>query len=159
MVDRRLVAIESAMRRFTPAELAHIATIAIDRLDALGPDPDGEDNGDDEPGGDEADTAWSEWNTRGRHKLASGEYEMGETRSLASDEDAEDDDPDTGAEDAPGGFDPEEDMCLAGDHGCGPVLTRGAVHWGARQDDEEEPRHVPADMHLRAAANDLNTSS
>lgn len=43
-------------------------------------------------------------------------------------------DPDMGAEDYP--FDPEEDMCTAGDDGCGPVVMHGHVHWGSAWADQ-----------------------
>lgn len=49
--------------------------------------------------------------------------------------DDEDDDADTGIEDDPRGFDPEEDMCAAGDHGCGPVHLYGRVHYGSDLDE------------------------
>ena len=74
------------------------ASIIIDRLNEVDGDPDNE------PTGDEADSSWTEFHTRGRHKQAGGGFEM---EPGFAHEDAEDDDPDTGVED--GQFDPEED--------------------------------------------------
>ena len=63
---------------------------------------------------DGRDSSWSEWQTRGRHKMANGVFEMA---APLIHEDREDDDPDTGAEDAPDGFDPEQDVGVD-DLGC-----------------------------------------
>jgi len=118
----------------TPAQLAllaHLHSFPREKLertiealiaicDLIDGDPDEhQENGDenDDPG-DLKDTAFPEWITRGRHKLYGGKWEhpngMGEH---IAQEDSEDDDPDTSAEDAPEGFDPEQDMCTAGDDG------------------------------------------
>lgn len=43
-------------------------------------------------------------------------------------------DPDCSVEDHPEGFDPEEDACIAGDDGCGPVYRHGYALWGAEED-------------------------
>jgi hypothetical protein len=110
-------------------------------LDDLGGDPDLEDSHDQEadrsdwePDDDaQGDIAWTEWQSRGRHKADRNGAEV-----LARDrygnqlhEDDEDDDPDTGIEDDPRGFDPEEDMCLAGDDrvASGPAAGLG-MGWG-----------------------------
>jgi hypothetical protein len=59
-------------------------------------------------------------------------------------EDDEDDDPDTSVEDGPEGFDPEEDMCSAGDDRVfsGPAVLGGAIssteHPGNEDDSEQE---------------------
>ena len=53
-----------------------------------------------------------------------------------SDPDLEDNGSDTGVEDGPEGFDPEEDRCLAGDDGCGPVVTNGRLVWGSDHEDQ-----------------------
>jgi hypothetical protein len=94
-------------------------------LDDLGGDPDLEDSHDQEadtsdwePDDDaQGDIAWTEWQTRGRHKADRNGAEIMARGRYGSQlhEDDEDDDPDTGVEDDPQGFDPEEDMCLAGD--------------------------------------------
>ncbi|HEV7787117.1 MAG TPA: hypothetical protein VGQ28_17370 [Thermoanaerobaculia bacterium] len=91
--------------------------VLIHELDGRDGDPDLEPNGDDELAGDEADMSYPEWHSRGRHKLTGGTAE-GVVTGLTGwplDEGDEDDDPDTGVEDGPKGFDPEDDMCLAGD--------------------------------------------
>ncbi|ODP39357.1 hypothetical protein [Sphingomonas turrisvirgatae] len=101
------------------------------------------------------DVSWTEWDTRGRHKLD----EFGSERRAAMpgryflNEDDEDDDPDTSVEDDPTGFDPEEDMCLAGDDGVfsGPASQMGLlrVEDGAGSEDDAErwqdTRNVPVD--------------
>ena len=109
-------------RRATELPAAQVAALVeqlIAELDRRDGDTDVELNGDEEDDpGDLKDTAFPEWHTRGRHKLYGGKWEhpngMGEH---VAQEDSEDDDPDTSAEDAPAGFDPEQDMCTAGDDG------------------------------------------
>lgn len=65
----------------------------------------------------------------------------------AGDDDIEEDDSDCGVEDGPRGFDPEEDRCLAGDDGCGPVCTHGSVYWGSdREDGDVEGWLQPANI-------------
>jgi len=81
------------MARYDRPHLAAFIAVAIDLLDALDPDPEAEDSETDEAVGDEADAAWTEWQTRGRHKLARGKSEP------FSHEDAEDDDNDSGVDD------------------------------------------------------------
>ena len=63
---------------------------------------------------DGRDSSWAEWHTRGRHKMANGVSEMA---CPLIHEDREDDDADTGVEDHPEGFDPEEDVGID-DLGC-----------------------------------------
>ncbi|TKD52061.1 hypothetical protein [Sphingomonas baiyangensis] len=52
------------------------------------------------------------------------------------DPDLEDDDPDTSVEDDPRGFDPETDVCEAGDDGCGFHMLGGHSGWGADSDED-----------------------
>ena len=120
------------------------ALIAI--CDLIDGDPEEQqENGDenDDPG-DLQDASFTEWVTRGRHKLFGGKYEhpIG-WKYLVDDEDAEDDDPDTSAEDAPEGFDPEEDMCSAGDDRVesGAVVREVGLPGSAKPgDDVDEER-------------------
>lgn len=98
-------AVARVLAGFQRDQLASFVEVAIGLLDIADGDADEEDNGDDELTGDEQDAGWTEYHTRGRHKLASGMSE-----SFDEHEDDEDDDPDTGVEDDPRGFDPEEDM-------------------------------------------------
>ncbi|HKY82172.1 MAG TPA: hypothetical protein VJM09_11965, partial [Sphingobium sp.] len=49
-------------------------------------------------------------------------------------------DPDQSVEDHPQGFDPEEDRCLAGDDGCGPIIIHGGTSWGADDDARRCPK-------------------
>lgn len=58
----QVLAIRDALETFV--------TAAIDLTDALAFDFDAEDNGDDEPTGDENDAAWIEWHTRRLRKTA-----------------------------------------------------------------------------------------
>ena len=74
---------------------------------------------------DVGEYAYPEWASRGRHKNPLW-------RGGLPHEDAEDDDPDTGVEDGPLGFDPEEDRCLAGDDG----VYSGRVMGGGLYDDD-----------------------
>jgi hypothetical protein len=83
--------------------------------------------------GDEEDgdrSSWAEWHTlpplRRRAGEIDGKPKDGWHMSLS--EDAEDDDPDTGVEDNPQGFDPETDCCVAGRDG---VFSGNAVDFGA----------------------------
>lgn len=118
-------AVARILSRYDRGKLAAFVTVAIDLLDVLDGDPDAEENPLEDAfvahdpafadmDSDGRDTAWPEWQTRGRHKLAGGIAEM--VGSMIH-EDAEDDDPDTGIEDSPEGFDPEEDMAVD-DQGC-----------------------------------------
>jgi hypothetical protein len=80
-------------------EIATAAQALIDLLDKLGGDPDAEDNGDAEAVGDEEDTAWPEWHSRGRHKdlpPRSPPHEDAE-----DDDAAEEDDGDSAVDDRP----------------------------------------------------------
>jgi hypothetical protein len=62
---------------------------------------------------------------------------------IDGDPDLEDDDPDTGVEDGPEGFDPEEDMCLAGDDRIASGSCTGAMllceDTGPGDADDAEP--------------------
>jgi hypothetical protein len=108
-------AVARILSRYDRAKLEAFIAIAIDLTEALDGDPEGESAtwteaieareddallpDDSEAAGDEHDAAWTEWQTRGRHKLAGGSSEPAD---LAGGEDAEDDDPDTGVEDEVG---------------------------------------------------------
>jgi hypothetical protein len=85
--------------------LARMVEHAIERLDQLDGDPDVEANGDELDGCPEEDPIFPAPGVRGFDFLG----------AAGDPDDAEDDDPDTSVEDDPQGFDPEEDMCLAGD--------------------------------------------
>ena len=98
-------AVAASLSRYDHNKLASFIEVAISLLDTLDGDPDIEDDDpDSENENRHAEVSYAEWHTRGRHKLAKGEFEAADHN-----EDDEDDDPDTGAEDAPEGFDPEED--------------------------------------------------
>ena len=116
-------AVAAILSRYDRNKLASFIEVAISLLDTLDGDPEAEEHPLEDAfvshdpyfaytDSDGRDTAWAEWHTRGRHKLVRGEHEAADQC-----EDDEDDDPDTSAEDAPEGFDPETDMCLAGDDG------------------------------------------
>lgn len=82
------------LQRHSAKEIADAIEVLIDVLDALGGDPDLEDNGDTEPNGDERDISAPEWHTRHfRHQKAG--YEMAHTGNgiFGATEDDEDDDP------------------------------------------------------------------
>jgi hypothetical protein len=103
------------LNRFNRDELGNTIEVLVALLDIWDGDPDSEPNGDDEAreaDGDTRDISWPEWQERGRHKATAFGHEMPGTYTS---EDDEDDDPDTGVEDSPGGFDPEEDCCVAAD--------------------------------------------
>ncbi|MES2449254.1 MAG: hypothetical protein V4610_01690 [Pseudomonadota bacterium] len=131
-------------RRDAARELGDTIEGLINFLDDLGGDPDLEDGGDDELSGDElGDISTTEWHTRGRYKALPDVPTIG--RFAQPDEDAEDDDPDTGVEDHPLGFDPETDCCMAGDDGVfsgnavdfgGNHLIDAQGHTGSEDDDE-----------------------
>ncbi|WP_140869866.1 hypothetical protein [Sphingomonas oligophenolica] len=59
---------------------------------------------------DDAEVAYTEWNTRGRHKLSHGGEQRPGLRGWPIGEDDEDDDRDTSIEDDRRGFDPESDL-------------------------------------------------
>ena len=125
------------LERHSPHEIADAIEIMLDFLDVLGGEADLEepgledsfmDHAADGPGCSVADAggpSWTEWQTRGRHKLSRGGTEKASRRDDIPDqhEDDEDDDPDTGIEDDPLGCDPEEDRCLAGDD----MIRSGAI--------------------------------
>lgn len=107
------------------------------------------------------DPAWLEWHTRGRHKVdRHGAELVARNRHGGTEhEDVEDSDADTSIEDHPLGFDPETDICLAGDD----RVTSGAVcqswhdrtppGWGIGDELDAEPRYAPASMDAPFAAN------
>jgi len=69
------------------AAIAAAIETLIDVIDLIDGEPDGEDNGDDEPTGDEEDAAWIEWNQM------RGSQKRGATILPTYNEDDEDDDP------------------------------------------------------------------
>jgi hypothetical protein len=90
-------------RNHAAREIGNTIDGLIAFLDDLGGDSDLEERGDDELTGDEADLAWPEWQTRGRHKLTAIGAE-GSTHSLAGwqltddDEDGDQDEADDDTE-------------------------------------------------------------
>ncbi len=132
------------LARHDRQRLAAFVTVALDLMDAMDGDGEAEpstwpeaiearqqDEGlpeDSESIGDDEDAAWIEWHTmRGSQKPGAN--------LTAGHEDDEDDDPDTGVEDDPQGFDPEQDLCPAGDDGCGPISRGGNTYWGSEHDE------------------------
>ena len=132
-------AISRVLSRFDREQLAGFVAVAIDLMDLADPDPDLEDATDLEddfalspqaigystgPGceiGDgRGDQAYVEWTS---HRAARSSPAC----ILAGQEDDEQDDCDHGIEDDPQGFDPEEDMCLAGDDRIGSGSLTGAM--------------------------------
>ena len=85
-----LAAVALLLNKHSPHEIAEAVEIMIDVLDMIGGDHDADAEDDDpaEPTGDEADASWTEFHTRGRHKLAGGMSEP-----FHAQEDAEEDDP------------------------------------------------------------------
>jgi len=143
-------AVARILSRYDRGKLAAFVTIAIDLLDVLDGDPDreGQCNEDevscctdlgrpvpsDEPGceiADAAENAWIEWHTM------RGSQKRGPNITQAH-EDNEDDDPDTSAEDAPEGFDPDEDRCPAGDDNP----ADWGLNIGGPNDDDERQQMV-----------------
>lgn len=125
-------------RRHAAREIGDAIDTMIAFMDDLGGDPDLEGDLSDFESDDDAkgDPSWPEWHTRGRHKQQ-GEHEpIRDTKGWTALEDDEDGDADTGVEDHPLGFDPEEDMCLAGDDGCGRIVRHGNLHWGSQWEDD-----------------------
>lgn len=123
-----------------PTEIADAIEVLMEMLDKLGGDPDLEDNADLEHDPAElADITYTEWHTRGRHKLIYKGSECGPTAYGRMHEDCEDDDPDTGVEDDPHGFDPEQDCCDAGDDlaRSGPVTP--SLGWWPSVERGEQP--------------------
>ncbi len=138
-------AVARILARFDRASLSAFIAVAIDLCDMMEGDSEAElstwpeaiearqrDEGlpeDNESAGDDEAGAWIEWNTMPASQKRG-------TNLTAGHEDDEDADPDTSVEDGPLGFDPEEDRCLAGDDGCGPVVTHGSIYWGSNWEDE-----------------------
>ena len=141
-------------RRKAAKEIGDTIEGLIAFMDDLGGDPDLEDSetgssmvdatgryvGANEPREQDEDRelSWLEWHTRGKHKTTAGGYEMPTHGPRGSDmtDDDEEDDEDTSAEDAPEGFDPEEDMGAEdfGEEGAdwrhqAPDCDPAALHW------------------------------
>jgi len=147
-------AVAAILSRYDRNKLASFIEVAISLLDTLDGDPEAEEHPLEDAfvshdpyfaytDSDGSDAAWAEWHTRGRHKLVRGEHEAADQC-----EDDEDDDPDTSAEDAPEGFDPETDMCLAGDDGVfsGAASSLGLFRAdGGPGDAVDEERQQMAD--------------
>ncbi|MBV9842413.1 MAG: hypothetical protein JOY99_12940 [Sphingomonadaceae bacterium] len=100
-------------------------------------DPEGgprcEDTEEDDPPEDEDsphDAAWRErvdQATAGLPRMrAAQKHDDGSSQAIGSVEDLEEDD-------AP--EDDLEDRCLAGDDGCGPIVSHGVIAWGSSEDD------------------------
>jgi hypothetical protein len=127
-----LPAILGARRAYE--ELGDLVEMLIAQMDILVGDPDLE------PNGDEQDTSFVEWHTRGSHKLTAAGFELFD----AAGEDGEDDDPDTCVEDDPLGIDPEVDCCAAGDDAIiagnpfKSMLLWAGADAGPGSDDDEE---------------------
>ena len=153
-------AVAAILARYDRQKLASFIEVAISLLDTLDGDPEAEpatwteagnrnthaDLPDDhELSGDEKDAGWTEWQSRGRHKQTAGGYEQSDQH-----EDDEDDDPDTSAEDAPEGFDPEQDMCTAGDDGVfsGSATLHDVMRpdYGPGDSVDEERDQMPDDV-------------
>ena len=102
-------------------------------LDTIDSDPDFEETGDDELTGDEADTGWTEYHTRGRHKLAGGMAEP-----FADHEDDEEDDGDGDVTEDDPAFDDRSralaNLCGNGGPGCTISDPGGCEHDGRESD-------------------------
>lgn len=127
-------------RRGAARELGDTIEGLINFLDDLGGDPDLEDGADDELSGDEmGDVSWTEWHTRGRHKLSDLGSEvrvrMGGCQTPL--EDDEDDDPaEADGDEADGSFAEDEEAAAHRLHGIGPGCIIADSDKGA--DDEGE---------------------
>ena len=111
-------AVARVLASYDRAQLASFIEVAIGLLDLAENDhedvPDFRPRSDGMPGcplsdglettGDEEEGAWVEWTSKPANLRRTGQHEI-----AARHEDDEDDDPDTGVEDGPRGFDPEED--------------------------------------------------
>ena len=129
-------------RRGAVRELGDTIEGLISFLDDLGGDPDLEDGGDDEYSGDElGDISWTEWQTRGRHKVC---VRGSEARSRSSGremplEDDEDDDPvEANGDETDGGFAEDEEAVSHWRHGSGPGCMISDSDKGADDDGEIE---------------------
>lgn len=110
-----LALIAQAIPKLSRHDLEDLTERLIDRLDEIDGDIDVEPNGDERDGSlgeDDFNVQHGNWMAQPGCPLS---------------------DPDMGVEDY--AFDPEEDMCLAGDDGCGPVLIHGHVYWGSADED------------------------
>lgn len=103
LTQRARYYLDDVLRGFAPDKIGRAVEILIDIADFQDGNLDEEDNGDAEPTGDEDDAAWTEWHTRGRHKLTDGRSEP----AVAHEDDEEfdpmeDDDPAEDVADAEG---------------------------------------------------------
>lgn len=104
-----------------PTEIADAIEVLMEMLDKLGGDPDLEDNADLEHDHAElADITYTEWHTRGRHKLIHKGAECGPTAYGRMHEDCEDDDPAEEDGDELDGSHSEEDFADFRMFGRGP---------------------------------------
>lgn len=143
------------LNRHSPAEIADAIEVLMDLLDVLGGDPDVELNGDEaDDDGDRRDQSFTEWHTRGRHKLANGHEPASPTAGFSGSSE-DDEDADADEDDDPAEHD-DSDRCEAGDDHmiAGPVTWRaGWERWdqftGAKpgDDDDHEPSRSP-DYHV-----------
>jgi len=144
-------AVARILARHDRGKLAAFVSVAIDLMDVMDGDTDAEGSNwpedvravarehlpdDCEAAGDEADTSWTEFHTRGAHKLNPGV--AGPDGPLH--EDDEDSDADTSIEDDQQGFDGEEDCCLAGDDRVtsGPVMGITEANWNMGPGDADD---------------------
>ena len=97
-----LALLQQALPRLTRHELEGVVELLIDRLDEIEPDADFEPTGDELDGSSAEDDYQPGW-----------DYSSGAGCPIS--DPAEDD---------------TEDLCLAGDDGCGPVWQHGVVSWG-----------------------------
>lgn len=117
-------------------------------MDDMGGDPDLEDGydaerdmSDYEPDDDaKGDVSWTEWDTRARHKLQGDHEPIRRANGWTALEDDEDDDADTGVEDDPRGFDPEQDLGAeeAGEGGSWPETAGGYQGSGGHHYDDDD---------------------
>ena len=130
----------SLLNRHSAHEIAEAVTVLIDVLDLIGGDVDLEDGGDDELTGDEHDTGWPEWQSRGRFKAAP--HEMKSTDGVH--EDDEDDDPDCAQDEGEPNF-----AQVSGDDGsagCSIADPGGCEHDGREPDSDDEIQPMQDDV-------------
>ena len=102
--------LQQALPRLTRHELEGVVELLIDRLDAINPNADSESNGDELDFTGAEDDYQPGW-----------DYTQGAGCPIS--DPAEDD---------------TEDLCLAGDDGCGPVWQHGCIAWGYRDETPVE---------------------
>lgn len=179
MLPTAATPVQRVLQTFNRAQLAGFIEVAIGLLDLADGDPEAEPatwterdrerdstptidarTDDHEANGDEEDAAFTEWLSRGRHKLYAGEYETLPAHHHSADphEDAEDDDV-REDDDADEDGDPVED-----DDASEPLtwperdrqpdnMGEGLGGWNAAYDGHE-PKHQPVTLN-RDMANDL----